>query len=175
MPRSQSRGGALLGIMLSVVLLGALGVAALVCTGLYVADNTRVTECDAHGVTTVETPFGSIRVRESRLDPTALGVPLYPGAIRDPDSHKLADFHLDFGHHHKDFAVAAACYRTSDSVDRVTAFYRDRLPHWLISQKDDGRIELSFTKRGYRRFVTICEDGGETRIALASMGEPASN
>jgi hypothetical protein len=71
--------------------------------------------------------------------------------------------------------VSAAEYRTSASVDRVTDFYRDQLPHWLFSQKDDGGMQLSFTKHGYKRLVAIYEDGGETRIALASVGEPASN
>ena len=76
---------------------------------------------------------------------------------------------------HKAFAVSAAEYRTPDSVDRVTEYYRDQLPHWLISQKDDGKMQLSFTRHGYKRFVCIYENDGETRIALASVGEPASN
>lgn len=104
-----------------------------------------------------------------------MGVPVYPGAVRDEDSRKLASFRLDFGDVHKAFAVTAATYRTHDSIERVTDFYRGELPHWLISTKDDGGLQLSFTRHGYKRFVAICEDDGETRIALASVGEPASN
>jgi hypothetical protein len=176
MSGNQCRGGALAGIILTVLVLGVLGLITLGSVGVYVADHWRVTDRDDRGETTVETPFGSLRVRESdRLDPAALGVPVYPGAVREHNSHALANFHFDFGHHHKAFAVAAAGYHTSDSVESVTAFYRNRLPHWLISDKGDGRVELSFTKGGYRRFVAICEDDGETRIGLASVGEPASN
>jgi hypothetical protein len=176
MPRNYRRGGALAGIMLTVLMLGVLGIAALVTTGLYFADHVRVTERDARGETTVETPFGTVRVRDhAKLDPKHMGVPIYPGAVREEDSRKLASFHFDFGDVHKTFAFAAAEYRTSDSVDRVTDFYRDQLPHWLISQKDDGRMQFSFTRHGYKRFVCIHEDDGETRIALASVGEPASN
>ena len=176
MPRNYRRGGALAGIMLMVLVLGALGIAALVTTGLYVADHVSVTETSARGETTVETPFGTVRVREnSRLDPKHMGVPIYPGAVRQDDSRKLASFHFDFGDVHKTFALSAAEYRTSDSVERVTDFYREQLPHWLFSQKEDGGIQLSFTKHGYKRLVAIYEDGGETRIALASVGEPASN
>ncbi|HLY18983.1 MAG TPA: hypothetical protein VKR61_17255 [Bryobacteraceae bacterium] len=170
------RGGAVAGILLTFLALSVLGIAVLVCTGLYVADNLRVTENHARGETTVETPFGSVHVRESdRLDPGHMGVPMYPGAVRDEDSRKLASFHFDFGNVHRGFAISAASYRTSDSIERVTDFYRDQLPHWLISQKDNGRVQLSFTRGGYKRFVVICEDNGETRIALASIGEPASN
>jgi len=171
----RQHGGALAGIMLMGLVLGALGIAALVSTGFYIADHVSVSSRD-EGDTTVETPFGSIHVRESdRLDPSILGVPVYPGSVRDHDNRGLASFHFDFGDHHGAFAVAAAGYHTSDSVERVTAFYRDRLPHWLISDKGDGRVEISFTKHGYRRFVAIHEDDGETHIALASVGEPASN
>jgi len=176
MPRNHRHGGALAGIMLVVLILGVLGIAAVVSTGLYVAQHVRVTERARHGGTTVETPFGSVRVRENGgLDPKHMGVPIYPGAVRVNDSRALASLHLDFGHTHKAFSVAAAAYRTSDSLDRVADFYRGELPHWLISEKNNGGLELSFTRGGYKRFVAIYDDDGETRIALASMGEPASN
>src|ERR1022692_2654468 len=117
MPRNYRRGGALAGIMLMVLMLGALGIAALVATGLYIADHVSVTESDARGETTVETPFGTVRVRDhARLDPKHMGVPIYPGAVREHDSRKLASFHFDFGDVHKAFAISAAEYRTSDSA-----------------------------------------------------------
>ena len=176
MPRNHRRGGAVAGIILSILILGALGIAALVATGLFIADHTRVTENAARNEATIDTPFGTIHVRDNaRLDPRHLGVPIYPGAVREEDSRKLASLRFDFGDVHKAFAVSAAEYRTSDPVERVTDFYRDQLPHWLFSQKGDGCVQLSFTKHGYKRMVAIYEDGGETRIALASMGEPASN
>jgi hypothetical protein len=176
MPRNYRRGGALAGIVLIVLVLGVLGFVTLLSTGVYVAHHLRVTENDARDEATVETPFGSIHVRDNdSLDPQHMGVPVYPGAYRERHARKLASLRFDFGDVHKAFALSAAEYRTSDSVDRVTDFYRNQLPHWLISQKDDGRMQFSFTRHGYRRFVCISEDDGETRIALASVGEPASN
>jgi hypothetical protein len=176
MPRNSRRGGALAGIILMTLMLGALGIAALVTAGVFIADHVNVTAYATRGETTVETPFGTVRVRDNpRLDPQHLGVPIYPGSVREHDSRKLASFHFDFGDIHKAFAISAAEYRTSDSVEQVTDFYRDQLPHWLISQKENGCMQLSFTKHGYKRMVAIHEDDGETRIALASVGEPASN
>ncbi|HUD98019.1 MAG TPA: hypothetical protein VMR62_00485 [Bryobacteraceae bacterium] len=176
MPRNYRRGGALAGILLMVLMLGVLGIAALVTTGLYFADHVRVTERDARGEATLETPFGTVRVRDNaRFDPRHMGVPVYPGAVRDDESRKLASFRFDFGDIHKGFAISTATYRTSDSIDRVTDFYRSELPHWMISQRDSGGLQLSLTRHGYKRMVAICEEDGETRIALASMGEPASN
>jgi hypothetical protein len=176
MPRNYRRGGALAGIMLMTLMLGALGIAALVTMGLFVAGHFSVTENDARGETMIDTPFGSVHVRDSdRLDPKHMGVPIYPGAVREHDSRKLASVHFDFGDVHKAFAISAAEYRTSDSIDQVMDFYRDRLPHWLISQRENGCMQLSFTRHGYKRIVAIHEEDGETRIALASVGEPASN
>jgi hypothetical protein len=179
MSHGHHRGGALAGILLTVLILAALALAALVATGLYVAKNVRVTEKSARGETTVETPFGSVRVRESpRLDPAALGVPVYPGAIREEDSNKLASFHFDFGGRHGEFAVAAAQYRTADSLDQVTGFYRDKLPHWMFSQTRHGAfhgMQLELKDGGYRKIIAIYRDDSQTHIGLASMGEPESN
>jgi len=175
MHRNSRRGGALAGALLAIVMLGVLGIVALVGTGLYVADNIRVTDTDSRSAT-IETPFGAIRVRDNdRFGPEDVGVPIYPGATRDRHCRKIASFRLDFGDTHKAFEVSAATYHSRDSVERVTEFYRDRLPHWLISQKENGGLQFSLTKHGYRRMVAICDDDGETRIALASVGEPESN
>lgn len=174
MRRNSRHGGILAGVLLMVLVLGILSIAALT-TGLYCVDHLRVTDRDGDE-TTIETPFGSLHVREnSRFDPKHMGVPIYPGAVREDDSRKLASFRFDFGDVHKAFAVTAATYRTSDSVEQVTNFYRSELPHWLISTKDNGGLQMSFTRHGYKRLVAICEDDGQTRIALASVGEPASN
>jgi len=176
MARDYRHGGAFVGVMLTAMILGALAIAALVSAGAYIADNVHVSECDNRGETVVETPFGSVTLHENhRVGPQYLGVPIYPGAVRERDSNALTSVHFDFGHAHGDFAVAAAAYRTPDSVAVVTDFYRAQLHHWLISQREDGGVQLSLTKRGYRTMVVICDDGGETRIALASVGEPAAN
>lgn len=176
MSRNGRKGGVIASVILAVLLAGFLGIVLMVSTGLYIAHHVRVSGRSLRGDTTVETPFGSVHVRNhGRLDPKQMGVPIYPGAVRCESSRKLASFDFDFGDVHKAFAVSAAAYRTSDSVEQVTDFYRDQLPHWLVSQKGDGYMRLSFTKGGYKRFVAIYEDDGETRIALASVGEPASN
>jgi hypothetical protein len=172
----NSRGGTIAGVMLTVLVLALLAVAALVATGLYIAQNVRVTERGGGGQTTVETPFGSVRVREGgKLDPQQWGVPVYPGAVREEDSRKLASLRVDFGERHKEFAVAAAEYRTPDSLERVYDFYRDQLPHWMFSERRHGGMRLELSEGGYKKIIVIHREDGETRIGLASVGEPASN
>jgi hypothetical protein len=173
--QNHRRGGALAGIILMTLIVGFVCLAALVSTGLYVAENVRVTARDFGGETKVETPFGNLRVRDhDRSEPRHMGLPIYPGAVREHGSHNLASLNLDFGGAHKSLAFTAA-YRTSDSIQQVTDYYKNELPHWLISQSHNGCLQLSFTKGGYKRFVALSERDGETRIALASVGEPASN
>ena len=175
-PVHRQRGGALAAIILTVLILGVVTIAALVGTGLYVASNVRVAGSNARGEATVETPFGSVHVRgNSAFDPKRMGVPVYPGAVRRRDRHKLASVHLDFGNEHKEFSVVAAEYHTYDSLEKVAEFYQHELPHWMFSQKRHGGMQLELTEGGYRKMVAIYEDDGETRIALASVGEPASN
>jgi hypothetical protein len=172
----RQHGGALAAIMLTVLILGTLTIAGLVATALYVASNVRVAEGTRRREATVETPFGDVHVRESAaFDARRMGVPVYPGAVRRRDRHKLASVHLDFGDQHKEFSVVAAEYRTYDSVDKVVEFYHHQLPHWMFSHERHGGMQLELTEGGYRKMVAIYEDEGETRIALASMGEPASN
>ncbi|MGA3044816.1 MAG: hypothetical protein ABSF54_28905, partial [Bryobacteraceae bacterium] len=65
MPRNCRHGGALAGIILIVLTLGVLGFFTLLGTGVYVAHHLRVSESDARGDTTVETPFGSVHVRDN--------------------------------------------------------------------------------------------------------------
>src|SRR5579862_8882537 len=98
MQRNRRRGGAIAGIILTIMVLAVLGAITLGSVGFYVADHSRVTtwgDREGRDGTTLETPFGSVRVREhAHLDPAALGMPVYPGAERVRDSQSLASFHF---------------------------------------------------------------------------------
>ena len=173
----RNRGGALAGVAIGVLVLSVLAAVALLWTGVYVAQNVRVShnsEANKDQVT-VETPFGSMRVRQSDAGPQQLGVPVYPGAQRIEDHRKLARFEFDLGDTHKEFAVVAAEYTSADSIEQVRDYYRDRLPHWLVSQKNHGNVQFDFTQSGYRKIVVLKEEAGQTHIVLASVGEPAAN
>jgi hypothetical protein len=110
------------------------------------------------------------------LDLKHLGVPVYPGAVREnSDRNQLARFEFDLGDAHEEFSVTAAEYSTSDSSDRVLEFYRRHLPHWIIRTENEGCPRMEFTEGGYKRIVAIREEDGRTHIGVASFGEPGSN
>lgn len=176
--RNNQRGGAIAAILISVAVVGALAVAALIATALFVAKNVRV-EKNVTGKSEnvrVETPFGSVRVQKrARLDPHQIGVPIYPGAEEISDDQKSASVELDFGDEYKRFTILAAEYRTPDSAAKVRDYYKKQLPHWMFVEKHHGNFEIETTEGGYKRIIAIREHLGETRIKLASIGEPAGN
>ena len=179
MPRNNSRsGGVLAGVLGSLLVLAALAVFAVFMAGIYLADNIHVEKrSGANGDTVkVETPLGSMRVQGHRkLNPKLIGVPVYPDSTREDSDGRGAS--IDFSSHsgHNEFTVLVAEYSTDDSIDKVKDFYHRELPHWMISHSHRGGLKMEYTEDGYKRIVAITEKDGRTRIALASLGEPASN
>ncbi len=179
MTSNSRRGGVFGTVMIAVLAVVVVIAAGLIYTGIYVARNVKVTQKDLHGQQTiVETPFGTVRVRErSRLDPKHLGIPVYPGAVRT-DDNKLAGFDLDTGDIHKSVSLAIAEYTTPDPLEKVRDFYREELGQGWPSvkmEKHGGRWQFEVQQDGYRRFIVLRAENGETHIGLASAGEPAAN
>ncbi len=75
----------------------------------------------------VDTPFGGVHVNTDQTTAADLGLPLYPGAamVKDDDNHESADVHLGFGQW--ELRVRTVSYQTSDSQDKVSAFYKKAL------------------------------------------------
>lgn len=176
-PNHSERGGVLAGILVAFLILAALAVAGVFMAGIYLADNIHVQKTrTAKGETVqVETPIGSMRVQQhQKLDPKVIGVPVYPGAVRR-DENGAASIDFSFDSAHKEFTILAAEYSTNDSIEKVREFYHRELPHWIISQRLRGGVKMEYTEEGYKRIIAIHEQDGETRIGLASIGEPAAN
>jgi hypothetical protein len=174
---STERGGALAGVLVAFLILAALAVAGVFMAGMYFADNIHVQKIRGTKGDTVQvdTPIGSMRVQEhKKLDPKLIGVPVYPGAMRE-DEHGAASIDFSFDSNHKEFTILAAEYSTEDSLEKVKEFYHRQLPHWIISEKRHGGLQLEYSGEGYKRIIAIHERDGRTRIGLASIGEPASN
>jgi hypothetical protein len=86
----------------------------------------------------VDTPFGGVHVNTDQLSAADLGFPAYPGAVAvKSDEHQSADVHLGFGQW--EMRVRVASYQTSDSKDKVSAFYKEALSRYgdVITCKDD--------------------------------------
>src|SRR5258707_15836546 len=76
----------------------------------------------------VATPFGGMTVKTNdNAVIEGLGLPVYPGAelVKKDKNNGAADVNMSFGSFQ--LRVKAASYRTTDSPDQVTAFYRKAL------------------------------------------------
>ena len=162
--------------VLTVLTLVALGILAV----SYVANNVKVVTAhrSSGDDVAIETPAGRINIRAHRnLDPATLGVPIYPDAKRSKDGGGASfEWTSSDGTHDKAMAVAGGEYVTSDSAEKVWAWYREHLPNWVVvTDRHDEKPHFEMNEGGYKRFIAIREKGDGTHIGVATVGEPASN
>lgn len=168
------RGAVLAAVVLSIMLGLAVVTAVLIYVGWSFVRQVRVVETSRHG-TRIETPLGSLRVRKHDGDPRLLGIPVYPGAMRQDDHQGSASIQFETPSSEHSLALVVAEYTTPDTVEQVTEFYRRELPHWMVSRPKGHGMRFEFTEDGYKRIIAIRQREGRTSIGLASVGEPASN
>lgn len=80
----------------------------------------------------VATPFGGVQVKTNdQMNIEGIGLPVYPGAelVKKKDKNpSSADVNLSFGRFQ--LRIKAADYRTPDSPDKVSSFYKDALKRY---------------------------------------------
>ena len=90
----------------------------------------------------VDTPFGGIHVNSDQTTAADLGLPAYPGAqiVTDKDNDKSADIHMGFGEW--ELRVMVVNYSSSDSQDKVAAFYKKALGRYgeVLTCQDDAPV-----------------------------------
>jgi hypothetical protein len=97
--------------------------ACLLLSGCHVTNNKNGNKDNVD----IGTPFGSMQVKtDNGSDTSAIGLSAYPGAVpvkEDNDKNaNSADINMSFGGFH--LGVKAAGFQTTDSQDKVLAFYR---------------------------------------------------
>ena len=124
-PQPPRSGSNIVAIALLVLALIVLVSGIAVWTGLrFLSHNLRMQVEDRGGrgkEVSINTPVGSIEVHHD-VDEDSLSLPLYPGATRVKDKDS-ASVDLGFGGE-ASVQVLAAKFETSDSLERVKAFYR---------------------------------------------------
>jgi hypothetical protein len=105
-------------------------VVAIIITALGMITGCRIESDKKNGNENVKiaTPFGGMTVKTNDAAVVdGLGLPVYPGAelVKKDKNNGAADVNMSFGSFQ--LRVKAASYRTQDSPDQVTAFYRKAL------------------------------------------------
>jgi hypothetical protein len=111
-------------------------------------------ESDKHGDNDnvkIATPFGGMSVKTNDAAVVeGLGLQVYPGAelVKKDKNNGAADVNMSFGSFQ--LRVKAASYRTQDSPDQVTAFYRKALGRYgdVIQCQNDKPVGTSTQTAG---------------------------
>jgi hypothetical protein len=161
-------GGNVLKVVLIVV--GVFVFLGIVSIGGMIYAAHRIKERIKHNVyvtedgkdSTVETPFGRASTTHSDAKTVAhqMGVDVYPGSTGGESST------AQFG----SMTTASIKLTTSDSVDKVAAFYKSRFPNAMMTSKDDGKFTLVGGDKEGTVTITAEPDGDQTRIEIAKVG-----
>lgn len=114
----------------------------------------------------VRTPFGDMHIKTNDdANVAAIGLNTYPGAVpvkeHDDKDNDNANISLNFGDFH--LGVKAASYQTTDSPDKVEAFYRKDLTRYgdVIQCRGSEPVgQHTHTSQG----LTCSDDEGGTHI-----------
>jgi len=143
-----------------IVLIGFLGVATIGIIGYRIAKNSHVNQKGDN--VKVETPFGSM---ETSTDPdkTAeeLGIDIYPGA----QVQKAGTASVTFGSIH----TVTANFESSDSVDRVCDFYKQKFPSAQVASSDQARCSIISGDKGNSTTITVQPSGDGSRFSIVTL------
>ena len=118
----------------------------------------------------IDTPFGGIHVNTDETSAADLGLPVYPGAdiVKDKGNDKSADIHMGFGEW--ELRVKVVNYATSDSQDKVVAFYKKALTRFgdvIACQGNTPVGTPTVTSEG----LTCADDKGNTNTVQIDRGD----
>jgi hypothetical protein len=161
---AQGGGSGVLKVILIVVgvfvILGVLAVSTVAFIGWRVARNLHVKQQGDH--VRVETPFGTVESSKNPEDVARdLGVEIYPGAEVQKNGAESATF---AGMH-----TASANFKSSDSVDQVSAFYKAKFPNAMVSTSDQNHCTIIAQDQKNMTTINIQGDGGQTKIQITHV------
>jgi hypothetical protein len=127
------------------------------------------TEKDANGddkKVQIDTPFGGVHVNTNETTAADLGLPAYPGAVAvsDDDKHKSADVHLGFGEW--ELRVKVASYETTDSQEKVTAFYKKALGRYGEVLTCQGNAPVGTPAKTSEGLTCADDDKGKSNVKV---------
>jgi zinc-ribbon domain len=156
-------GGALKVILIVVAVVVFVGILGVVSAGFFawhVAHHTHIRQNGDR--VNVETPFGSVATTKDPEEAARnLGVELYPGA----EVMKEGAASTTFGGVH----TAALSATSSDSVDKVSSFYKAKFPNAMVTSSDSGRCDIVANDHKSMVTINIEAEGDKTKIQITNV------
>jgi zinc ribbon protein len=165
---AQGGGSGVLKVILIVVgvfvILGVLAVSTVAFIGWRVARNMHVKQEGDH--VKIDSPFGSVETSRNPEDIARdLGVDVYPGAQPVRNGSATASF--------AGMRTASAVFKSSDSVDQVSTFYKAKFPNAMVTTSDQNRCKIIAQDDKNMTTIDIQADGGQTKIQITHVSHPA--
>lgn len=168
MPQLKKSGGAFKVILISLLILIALGLGAI-ATGVYFV--RRTADRIARNGLNIPFPDGRFSMRKEDINEGVLGMPLYPGAQAETP-FIVREGGGSFG---------VFTFTTDDEVDEVVDFYKDKLGEnvrvtYTTSENGKRTGTLNLTENSADKTVVATEANDKTKIIITSiLGKPSRN
>ena len=169
-PPAPTGGNSTLKIVLiavgAIVVIGVLCVATVGLIGYHFGRNVHVRHEGDH--VTVDTPFGSVKANnDPALAARDLGVDIYPGA----QIQKSGSASASFGNIH----TIAANFESSDSLDKVCAFYKAKFPNAMTTRVDQNRCTIVTNDKQNVITINVQPNAAGTKIQIANVSKNVSS
>ena len=142
-----------------IVVIGVIGVATIGIIGYRIAKSSHVTQ---HGdKVKVDTPFGTLSANDPEQTAKDLGIDIYPGA----QVQKEGTVSVTFGSIH----TVTAKFETSDAVDKVCDFYKERFPSAVVTTSEQNHCTINSNDAKNSVTINADGDGTTTRFQITSV------
>jgi hypothetical protein len=114
--------------------------------------------------TTITTDKGAVTIG-GNVDPSKLGVPIYPGAAENPDAMSVTS---------ANGAGSVAQFKTTDAFDKVYDYYKSQLPNDSETMKMASTMAMFKVQStaGGQTLVQLTAGSGFTAITISHTTKP---
>lgn len=164
-PPSTGGGSALKIILIVVAVIVGIGILGMVTCGVVVRRALRNSHVSQQGDSVkADTPFGTFATsKDPEQIAKDLGVDLYPGA----EMQKDASASVTMGSIH----TVTAVLESSDSVEKVCTFYKEKFPNATVTSSDQNRCNLVSNDQKNMVTININGDGDSTKLQITNVSK----
>lgn len=164
-PPSTGGGSALKIILIVVAVIVGIGILGMVTCGVVVHRAIKNARVSHQGDSVkADTPFGSFATsKDPEQIAKDIGVDLYPGA----EMQKNASASVTMGSIH----TVTAVLLSSDSVDKVCTFYKEKFPNASVTSSDQNRCNLVSNDQKNMITINVDADGDSTKLQITNVSK----
>lgn len=164
-PAATGGSSALKIILIVVAVIVGIGLLGMVTCGIVIHRAFKSAHVSQQGDhVKAETPFGTF---ETSKDPEQvakdLGVDIYPGA----EMRKNASTSVTIGSVH----TVTAILDSSDSMDKVCAFYRTKFPNAMTSSSDQSHCSIVSSDQKNMITINVEPDGDGSKLQITNVSK----